>query len=185
MLFNMVLQKRYHIPEDRDGPGITNYGGIDAATETQFYLGHHHSRPPKFVIQFLTPLGFSDSLQVLKYVANRERVKEGKPLEVRGDLDSRYLLLPLDYQPVDVIRDLGEEPQYMALILPNRRCAWDNRKMAEFTTHEGAIVTVRGTGEKLPDYLYDVMQQFGISSSQNVMTSIFAQFEDRLTSGAR
>jgi hypothetical protein len=48
-----------------------------------------------------------------------------------------------------------------------------------------AVVSVRGSGEKLPDYLYDVMQQFGISSSQDVITSIFAQFENKLTSDTR
>jgi hypothetical protein len=101
----MVLEKRRYLPEDRDGPGITDYRGIDAATNTQFYLGHHHSRPPEFVIQFLTSLGFRKSLEVLKYVGGRERLEEEKPLEVSGDLDSRYLLLPLNYQPDDIIRD--------------------------------------------------------------------------------
>lgn len=175
MLFNMVLEKTHYIPAGRDGPAITSYrfGGI--------HFSYEHFKPPAFLIQFLTPLDFRKSLEILKYVSGKERLEEGNPLEVSGDLDSTYLLVPLNYHPDDIIGHLGEEPQYMRLILPDGSYIWNNRKMPEITgDRKEAVVSVRRSGRKLPEHLFDVMQKFGINAEQNVLSSVFAQFEREL-----
>lgn len=126
-----------------------------------------------YQIRFPTSLGYQEALETFRYIASIETPEEGVFPSVYRDPNWREQRLNVGLTAVERV-DI--KSQLLFLNLPNKYFGFE--ECPETGSHFGFA----STEKRVPEYLPEVIQRFGVDVPQETLNSVFSQFERELVS---